>query len=294
MSAEASAWALGKCEMNSGMKLMLLVLANHADGSGVTFIGRQRVAEEACCTPGTVTANLRRLEDEGYIRRFERRRQNGSRTSDWTVLAPGAADRGPMKDALRSDSYAFKDEIADAAQRVTPDISGEDEQPSPVQIPKGPEQSVEQSEDHPASASARDELDDDAEALLKRKTKVGSRIVGYEEMAIAVAVVRAFNAAAGTGYGLGAHLMSIVGRARERPSWDVATHVRLVESAFRLRWWERDGRKARGRLKPNVIYGNERVFEQVIQDAADEKAGKISPGSGGRFTKKSKPGSEEF
>lgn len=94
-------WALRQAPSDGfGPKLMLLVLANHADKDGVTVVGRQLLAEE-CGTkrPATITEIFGRLEREGLIRRVERRRGNGSRTSDWTVLAPEAVDRGEMIDS---------------------------------------------------------------------------------------------------------------------------------------------------------------------------------------------------
>lgn len=113
----------------------------------------------------------------------------------------------------------------------------------------------------------------DAEELLRRKTKVDGRIVQPVEMAKATAALAAFNRLAGSDLGVGANLRNIVMRIRERPSWDVAKHVRLVESAFRIKWWERSSGRRRGRLTPAVIYGNERVFEAVAEDAKDEASG---------------------
>lgn len=113
--------------------------------------------------------------------------------------------------------------------------------------------------------------------LLRRGQKVGGRMVQPIEMAIAAACIATFNRCfewkgkSGSDYGLGANLTSIVERARQRPSWDICKHVRLVESAWRIRWWEKIGRNDR-RPHPNVIWGP-KSFENVVQDAGDEAAG---------------------
>lgn len=112
-------------------------------------------------------------------------------------------------------------------------------------------------------------------------------MVSADEMAVAAAIVATINRVAESNFGVGPHLTAIVGRVRERPSMDASKHVRLIESAFRLKWWERMGR-SRGRATPAVIYGNSRVFEQVIQDAVDEANGKSREAAPrrGRFDRK--------
>lgn len=113
----------------------------------------------------------------------------------------------------------------------------------------------------------------DVNDLLRQKRKVGSKQVSEQEMMIAARAVAEFNRQLGSDYGLGAHLTAIVGRIRDRPSWDAAKHERLVQSAFRVRWWEKSG--SGRRPTPNVIY-SERSFESVVQDAADEAAGRTA------------------
>lgn len=97
---------------------------------------------------------------------------------------------------------------------------------------------------------------------------------------LAAASLAEFNRQAGTDFGLGANHGSIVMRIRERPSWDAPRHIRLVQSAFRFRWWERQGSSRRP--TPAVIWGNERCFEQVVQDAVEEARGERTD-EGSRF-----------
>lgn len=131
---------------------------------------------------------------------------------------------------------------------------------------------------------AHAEVIEDALIFLGRSEQAGrpSKVVTPHEMALAAAALATFNRCfvwkrpdgtlvEGCDYGLGSHLTSIVLRIRERPTWDIPKHVRLVESAWRIRWWESNGPSEK-RPHPNVIYG-EKSFTNVIQDATDEAAG---------------------
>jgi len=86
MSTQAITWAISFQAESATEKAILLLLANYADGDGVSFPGQQRIAEQACCGERTVRRILTSLEERGIIRRLERRRRDGSRTSDSIVL----------------------------------------------------------------------------------------------------------------------------------------------------------------------------------------------------------------
>ena len=86
MSVEAITWAVKFPAENATEKAILLVLANYADGSGASFPGQQSIADQAACGERTVRRILASLEERGVIRREERRRRDGSRTSDVIVL----------------------------------------------------------------------------------------------------------------------------------------------------------------------------------------------------------------
>jgi hypothetical protein len=121
---------------------------------------------------------------------------------------------------------------------------------------------------------APDEMIADAQAFLREKRKVNRALVTPREMSCAVAGLATFNrcfewnGTEGADFGLGLNLTSIVMRVRDHPSWEPAKHVRLVESAWRIRWWERTGE--RRRPEPNVIY-SPKTFDRVAQDAKEEK-----------------------
>lgn len=116
----------------------------------------------------------------------------------------------------------------------------------------------------------------DALDLLRQGRKVDGKIVTPEELVKVVAAMLAWNRCfewkgkKGSDFGIGGNLKQIVMRIRDRPSWDAAKHVRLVESAWRVRWWER-GDSSR-RPGPSVIW-SPKSFEQVAQDAKDEAGG---------------------
>jgi hypothetical protein len=148
VSVEAITWAIDREGLPSGAKLLLLVIANSADHAGVAWTGRDLLAKRCCCSRRTVSSQLRRLEDERRIARFERRR-NGWRTSDWIILAPGA-DRRPMLDADDGDYRDVVDVII-AATSSHADSSLEDHGRAQVQ----PEQTQVKSEVESGEASRK-------------------------------------------------------------------------------------------------------------------------------------------
>jgi hypothetical protein len=86
-----------------GLQLVYLVIADHANPYGVTFVGQETVASECCAGLSTVAANLAKLECRRLLGRVHRHNGKGWRTSDWTILAPLAEDRGAMLDLPNSD-----------------------------------------------------------------------------------------------------------------------------------------------------------------------------------------------
>jgi DNA-binding transcriptional MocR family regulator len=94
LGASKNGWAL--------RKLLLLLIANHAAPCGVAWIAQRRLVEETEVNRGTVITALSDLEQCGSIRRIERRRPNGSRTSDIIILAPDG-DRGGMVTPQQDD-----------------------------------------------------------------------------------------------------------------------------------------------------------------------------------------------
>lgn len=81
MSVQAMTWAW-KQQLPMGPKAVLVALANHADGDGVCYPGQVRLAEMVGCNDRSVRKFVKHLEAEGLIERTQRRRADGSRTSD--------------------------------------------------------------------------------------------------------------------------------------------------------------------------------------------------------------------
>lgn len=71
---------------SSSKKLVMLILANYADEAWSCFPGQEKIAAEGEMTDRTVRTVLKELEEDGLIRRQERRRDDGYKTSDRTYL----------------------------------------------------------------------------------------------------------------------------------------------------------------------------------------------------------------
>lgn len=72
-------------------KLVLLVLADHADDQGFCFPSTMTIARRASVSERTLSRVLAKLEDSGYIARSRRHLANGNRTSDGYLLTPDQA-----------------------------------------------------------------------------------------------------------------------------------------------------------------------------------------------------------
>jgi hypothetical protein len=273
MSAEATIAVMEHAEGTDAEWRLLAILANSADHEGVVSMSREELAEKVHKTEKSVGGTLGRLKKSGQLMELEHGGGRGKKNVYWLNL-PGIPEPALRKIAEGTAGNPENDGTAGAPP--TGNGGG------------GSNQGEKRSSSEKAAAfmeglrdcEVPDEMQADALSLLRREKKVGSQLVTPEEMACACAALAAFNRLfewkahnglrKGASFGIGAALTSIVQRIRERPSWDPATHVRLVESAWRLRWWEAGG--DRRRPTPNVIYGP-KAFEQVVQDATDEKEG---------------------
>lgn len=119
MSVEAITWAYRQTGMGPTAKLLLITVADGANKEGVCFRGQAGLAEFCELSKRAVGNNLKKLEERGLIARTPRFRPNGSRTSDWMVLAP-RGDRGGMMD-LEPDGYP---ETVNALLEVPPSAPG--------------------------------------------------------------------------------------------------------------------------------------------------------------------------
>lgn len=280
MSAAATAWAWGQ-DPGPTPKLVLLAYADVARDDGAVQIPLRSVALGTGLSDRSVRDNLARLEGDGVLRRYERV-EDGAQVASIIVLAVDDSTDLPADFAGGGIPKGFtgRQSGSSAGDSGGPaSAAGEGGssrrplhlQPTSKSDSGGRRRPRQQMPAPPADTP--DGLVADAEELLNRRHKVAATVVSVEEMAIALAALAEFNRQAGYDYGLAAHLTGIVGRIRERPSFGAAEHVRLVESAWRLKWWTKRGGGMR-RATPSVIYGNASVFDQVIADATDEKNGR--------------------
>jgi len=82
MSVQAITWALKQSVRSATHKAVLLVLANRMDPTGFGWPSQKLVAKESQCSDRTVRRVLADLEADGVLIRNDRRRQNGSYTTD--------------------------------------------------------------------------------------------------------------------------------------------------------------------------------------------------------------------
>ena len=104
MSIQAVAWAISQQVGGPAGKVLLMCLANYADEKGLCWPSQATISREAELCERTTRDWLKKLEQMGFIERTERRREDGSRTSDFIHLcmdkAPSGDDGAPnCKDA---------------------------------------------------------------------------------------------------------------------------------------------------------------------------------------------------
>lgn len=82
MAHEYTSWAYAQQIEQPLAKFVLVCLADAADSSGRSFPGQRRLSDMTGMGVRTLRRHLERLEELGYLRREERRRKDGTRTSD--------------------------------------------------------------------------------------------------------------------------------------------------------------------------------------------------------------------
>lgn len=86
MSVEAITWALKQRTGSSTTKHVLIVLANYANEDAACFPSQKLIGEQTELSERAIRTALNALEEGGFIRRENRRRRDGSRSSDLIVL----------------------------------------------------------------------------------------------------------------------------------------------------------------------------------------------------------------
>lgn len=89
MSVEWLTWALKQKVGDARAKFVLVVLANYADENGYSWPSQQQIVKSTDQSERTVRDALKRLEENGFVQREDRRRKNGSRLSTGYQLVMG-------------------------------------------------------------------------------------------------------------------------------------------------------------------------------------------------------------
>lgn len=95
MSVEAVSWAKRQ-HPGASAKSVLKSIADYADEKGECWPSRRQLASDTDMSVETISRRLKDLEQGGYIVRFERTRDNGSRTSDHIRLLLNRPDDAPL------------------------------------------------------------------------------------------------------------------------------------------------------------------------------------------------------
>ncbi len=86
MSVYAIVWAYEQDISNSGAKFTLVTAAQYCNDQGICWVSQNTLAEDMSMGVRTVRDHLTSLERAGLIERVERRRKDGTRTSDLIKL----------------------------------------------------------------------------------------------------------------------------------------------------------------------------------------------------------------
>ena len=100
MSVESTNWAW-KQDLPGGEKIVLLAIADWTYEDKPMFYSRRRLADRVGITTRALSDNLKRLESRGLLRREERVKENGGRTSSviWLLLGEEDSSHPPQEDS---------------------------------------------------------------------------------------------------------------------------------------------------------------------------------------------------
>jgi hypothetical protein len=144
MAHEYTSWAYKQDLDQPGAKFVLVALADSANADGYAFPGQKRLGSMTSMGERTVRRHLAFLEERGYIRRVERRRNDGSRTSDAYFLprldSTGQIGRwdttGQIGRTPRPDSTSSPARLAGHEPSVEPPVEPSPPTPPPAADPQ--------------------------------------------------------------------------------------------------------------------------------------------------------------
>jgi hypothetical protein len=237
MSVYAVSWVLRHSEEKLGRRLVLLVLADYAGDEWTAWPSVATIAHDARLSDRQVQNCLRGLEAEGAIERV------GKRSSGVNVYRLAGGENtapGEIRDAAG---------VKNRTDGGEPEFARTSNEPPEDRTPRTP------SVVSPAS---------------NRPGTVGKTPVSDDEYELALKVLALFNRAAETRYIAKTFIEMIVRRCREHPELSFAQHALIIATAFEHPWWK-------DAPAPNVIYGNESIFERSLNAARSGRGGTPAP-----------------
>lgn len=227
MSVVVSAWVLRHSEERLGNRLVLLVLADHANSDGTNvWASVETIARHARMSGRQTRSCLRTLEASGAV---ERTGVSSHGTNVYRVVMEGGEES-----SAPPEKYDRR--------------GGEIEQGGRSDFSAEP-RSLEQPTMEPSRKTER-----------ARGWKVNGKRVAPEEEQFAVRTLREWNLASGQALRAREWLAKIVMRIREHPELDLPEHTHIIHASLANPWWQ-------GNPSPAVIYGNGSVFEQQMNEA---------------------------
>lgn len=234
---KAQAWAWEQKAGSPNTKLVLMALADHANDDGVCWPGQTRLAAKAEMTTRAVRANLDRLVKSGLVRAEERRRGNGTRTSNlyFLVFDQPEDSSGGQPVNRKPASGGGQPEANDTSHRKPASGHELSEEPSGIGGTR---------------AGAR--------------VKISGKPVKAESWEVTAQILVEFNRQTGrdlrlltSGGQASEAAKRIYGRVAAYPDIGIERHSEIIANTLASMWWG-DGRGSIG-----VVYGP-KVFEDNI------------------------------
>jgi DNA-binding transcriptional ArsR family regulator len=97
-------WAYQQDVPNPGQKFTLVTAAQYCNDQGICWVGQETLAEDMSMSARSVRTHLGKLEEQGLIVRRERRRRDGTRSSDLIELVGFNRKISPVEDASTGNS----------------------------------------------------------------------------------------------------------------------------------------------------------------------------------------------
>lgn len=130
MSLKALTWAFDQ-ELKPDLKIVLLALADYADGDGVCWPGQKSIAAKAGMSERTVREKLSALEELGYIARRRRQNSEGYRSTDEYKLLPAAPAAWPTGEG----AGPHRQTVAGTEEPSEPSATNKQSAPRQTQLP---------------------------------------------------------------------------------------------------------------------------------------------------------------